>query len=308
MRRTFAVGVLLAFWLLTTIGIQAAMSMFTTAAAARRVAVVTGANKGIGYHIALQLAQSGLFDNVVLACRDRSRAAAALESISAELAKDEACSAVTVSAEDLTVGDESSHERFAAKMKEAFGKVDCLVNNAGFAFKGADPTPFEGQTKPTIDINFRGTVAFTETMLPLIKEGTTDPRIVNVASMSGRLGQLSPELQKRFSSETLTMSELHQLVNDFEEAVHRGTYRQEGWGSSNYGLSKLALIAATRVLARENPDIAINSCCPGYCATDMSSHKGPRHPSDGAKNAVLPATMKDPPTGAFFSDYQVAEW
>jgi short chain dehydrogenase len=140
-----------------------------------------GNNKGIGYFIALQLGLPGLFQHIILACRDRTRAAAAVESMRAQLP-----STVTVRAETLTVGDSASHSEFAARMQQTFGKIDCLVNNAGFAFKGADTTPFNDQTKPTLDTNFRGTVNFTETMLPLIDQGS-DPRIVNVASMSGLL-------------------------------------------------------------------------------------------------------------------------
>lgn len=269
-----------------------------------RVAIVTGSNKGIGYFIALQLGMSGLFQHIILACRDKSRADIAVESMRAQLP-----ATVTVHAETLTVGDPTSHSEFAAKMQSAFGKVDCLVNNAGFAFKNADPTPFKDQTKPTLDINFRGTIDFTETMLPLITIGS-DPRIVNVASMAGRLSQVSPALQANFNSDALTMPELRQIIDDFESVAQKGTHTAAGYSNSNYGMSKLALIAATRILARQchNPDIAVNCCCPGYCKTDMTSQNGMRDPSDGARNAVIPVTMANPPTGAYFADYKVAQW
>lgn len=267
-----------------------------------RVAVVTGANKGIGYFIALQLALSGLFREIVLGCRDVNRAKEAVDSIQAQLP-----STVKVSSYPFVLGDTESHNAFAKQMEENFGKVDCLVNNAATAFKNADPTPFKEQTKPTLDVNFRATMDFTEKILPLLKKGN-DPRLVNVASMSGRLGQLSPNLQKEFSSPSLTIPELHSLVDRYERDVQEDAHAANGWGNSNYGLSKLALIAATKVLAREHPEIAINCCCPGACKTDMSSHRGSRDPSDGAKNAVMPATMENPPKGAFFRDYQVSEW
>lgn len=222
-----------------------------------RVAVVTGSNKGIGYFIALQLGLSGLFQNIILACRDSGRAATAVASMQAELP-----ASVKVESASLTVGDSTSHTEFAQYMEKTFGKVDCIVNNAGFAYKHADPTPFKGQTKKTLDINYRGTIDFTTTMLPLLKKGS-DPRLVNVASMAGRLSQVSPALQAKFSSKSLTLPELNGLVNDFEAAVQDGTHSEKGYSNSNYGMSKLALIAATKVLARENPDMAINCCCPG---------------------------------------------
>ena len=68
----------------------------------------------------------------------------------------------------------------------------------------------------------------------------------------------------------------------------------------------------TKVWAREEASnrIKVNCCCPGYCDTDMTSHKGPRPPSDGAKNAVLPAVMEAAscPTGEFFENCGIGKW
>lgn len=272
-----------------------------------RVAVVTGANKGIGYFIALQLGLSGLFEHVILGCRDATRGQAAVDSIQQQLSS--TASSTKASFLPVEIGNPDSHTRFRQLLEENFGgQLDVLVNNAALAFKGADPTPFEQQTKPTLDVNFRGTVDFTETLLPLLQKGR-DPRLVNVASMAGRLKQLSPKLQQQFASPTLTITELRQLVDTFATDVEKGQHAKQGWSNSNYGMSKLAVIAATKVWARDySGTIAVNCICPGYCSTDMSSHKGPRSAEDGAKNAVLPATMKDPPTGQFFENMEVSEW
>lgn len=187
-----------------------------------RVAVVTGANKGVGFHIASQLVKSGLFSTVILACRDVERGRAAAMEVGGEFIA------------PLMVGDSDSTEAFAAAVASKYGRVDVLVNNAAIAFKGSDPTPFSQQTKPTLDVNFRGTLAVTEAMLPLLRaRGVEDPRIVNVASMAGKLRQLSPALQSRFSSTTLSLAGLHQLVDQFEADVGTGTHKQNGWGNSN---------------------------------------------------------------------------
>jgi carbonyl reductase 1 len=277
------------------------------ALSASRVAVVTGSNQGIGYFIALQLAMSGKFGNVILACRDETRGQAAVAKMQRELGKNAATASASLRYEPLTLGDHDSHVQFSKKMEENFGHVDVLINNAATAFKGADPTPFAEQTKPTLDINFRGTVDFTEQMLPLVRKGT-DPRIVNVSSMSGRLSQLSPQLQQTFSSPDLNMGQLQALIGKFESDVQSGTHRQNGWSNTNYGMSKLAVTAATKIWARQEPGISINCCCPGYCKTSMTSFSGQRPPEEGSQNAVIPATMENPPTGDFFSNMEVSTW
>ena len=280
-----------------------------------RIAVVTGANKGIGYFIALQLGLSGLFSKIILGCRDATRGTLAATQLQQTLADtNENTSTELFRFVPLTIGDPNSHSDFCKTMQEEFGKVDVLVNNAGFAYKNADPTPFEGQTHKTLEINYYGLVDFTEKMMPLLRKGD-DPRLVNVASRSGRLGQVSRDLQDAFTDKTLTIPKLNALIDEFKDDVRTGVHRQKGWSNTNYGISKLGVIAATRVWARQeaalsssSSNIKVNSCCPGYCDTDMTSHKGPRPANEGAKNAVIPATMDNPPTGAFFSNFGVAEW
>jgi carbonyl reductase 1 len=268
-----------------------------------RVAVVTGANKGVGYFIALQLGLSGLFSSVILGCRDSTRGLAAVDQMQSLSAQ----SGVEYKFLPLTIGDEASHDEFCQKVENEFGKVDVLVNNAGFAYKGSDPTPFQGQTRKTLQINYFGLVDFTEKMMPLLRKGS-DPRLVNIASMAGRLGQVSAGRQQQFADENLTIPQLNKLMDEFEEDVQQGNHKQHGWSNSNYGMSKLGVVAATRIWARQEPSIRANCCCPGYCATDMTSHRGSRPAEDGAKNAVIPATMESPPTGAFFRNYEIATW
>merc|ERR1712157_138325 len=210
----------------------------------------------------------------------------------------------------LELGNGQSHMEFCQRMEHEFGgSVDVLVNNAGFAYKNADPTPFKAQTAKTFQTNYYGLVDFTQQMMPFLRKGT-DARIVNVASMAGWLGQVSPRLQAKFTDPQLTIPELNKLMKSFEDDVQKGVHKQKGWSNTNYGMSKLGVIAATNVFAREEAvnNISVVSCCPGYCATDMTSGGGRRSAEDGAKNAVIPATMKNPPTGVYFADYQVSQW
>lgn len=287
---------------------SAASSIATAIPNTDRVAIVTGANKGIGYHIALQLASSDMFSHVILGCRDETRGMNALRKMKHTL--DKSSHKCILSFVPLTIGDKDSHESFRNTMESKYNKVDVLVNNAAFAFKKSSIVPFELQCGPTLDVNFYGTVDFTETMLPLIRKGM-DARIVNVASKNGLLAQLpSSELREKFVSDFLTIQELRKLVRKFEHDVLVEKRTQNGWGDSNYSLSKLALIAATKIWAREESInvVKVNCCCPGHCDTDMSSHKGPRTAADGAKNAVLPATMPKCGTGVFYQNLQESEW
>lgn len=244
-----------------------------------RIAVVTGGNKGIGYFIALHLGLSGLFSKIILGCRDPQRGLAAANELQLKM---QGSSDTMFQYVRLTIGDSESHSNFCQQMEQEFGKVDVLVNNAGFAYKGSDPTPFKEQTQKTLEVNYFGLVDFTERMLPLLRRGK-DARLVSVASLSGRLSQVSNDLQKRFTDESLTIAQLHVLMNEFKEDVKAGTHKNNGWSNSNYGISKLGVIAATNIWARQESSMKVNSCCPGYCATDMSSHKGPRPPIEGAK-------------------------
>ena len=162
--------------------------------AAARVAVVTGANKGVGYHIAQSLVHSGLFSVVVLGCRDPTRGQHAAAEIGG-------CAEYM----PLEVGNAASADAFAEALVARHGRCDVLVNNAGnacsskwrsglgsgggsrssalpttttnagIAFKDADPTPFAEQTKPTLDVNYRGTLALTKRLLPLLQAGDDPP-------------------------------------------------------------------------------------------------------------------------------------
>ena len=127
--------------------------------------------------------------------------------------------------------------------------------------------------------------------------------------MLGNLGILKSEDKKRlFLSPSLTLEELKGYMSAFvDEVESKGT--DNSWTNSNYGMSKLGVIAMTRALAVREPGMRINCYCPGYCDTDMTSHKGPRSPAQGAETGVMLATIgKDGPTGKFYSNGVEAEW
>ena len=167
---------------------------------------------GIGKEIARQLLQNSY--KVILGCRseDAGRAAAA-----------ELGGAVTVLA--LDISDAASIGCAAAAVAHEFGALDVLVNNAGIAFKGSDPTPFTAQAAPTVDTNFFGTVACTAAFLPLLLQSKNSPRIVNVASQAGHLDILpSRERRQAFESDALTLAQLEGFMREFVADVQNGQH------------------------------------------------------------------------------------
>ena len=272
----------------------------------RKVALVTGSNKGIGYHIARNILSHKLDGEneesehafvCILGCRDESLAKKAAESLAAATQN----SSVDVVTIDLM--DESTMDKAVSYIEDTYGRCDVLVNNAAVCYN--DPTlygkvkhtPFAEQAKITIATNFFGTLALTRKLLPLLDEtGTktdTKPRIINIASSAGRLS-IIPSQEKRdaISSENLTLEELEGHMNDFVRSAQEGTHATEGWPNTGYGVSKVGIISMTKILARKYSDrMMINSVDPGYCATDQNNNQGVIPAERGAVTPYLLATI-----------------
>jgi carbonyl reductase 1 len=249
----------------------------------RKVAVVSGANRGIGKEIARKLAQAGL--EVIAGSRELRAGREAAEEIGARPAA-------------LDVTDGAS----VGALAEELERVDVLVNNAGIAMKGFDATV----ARRTIEVNFLGPMHLTDTLLPKMTRGA---RVVMVSSGQGELARFGPRVRRCFESETLTRDELVTFVDSFVLDVEAGTHEQRGWPSSAYAVSKGALNALTRVMARELEDdprgIRINAVCPGWVATRMGGASAPRTPEEGADTPVwLALEAPSELTGHFFRDRQ----
>lgn len=197
---------------------------------------------------------------------------------------------------DLT--DDASIANAARWVEDEYGSLDVLVNNAAVCFNDptlygkVDHTPFERQAGITIRTNYFGTLGVMQSFLPLL-EKSPSPKVVNVASAAGRLTILrSRRLTDAFTSDTLTMPELSKLMEEFVSDVEGGTHAENGWPDTCYGVSKLGVIALTRVIARERPGIMVNSVDPGYCRTDQNDNRGVVDPADGAYTPYLLTLME----------------
>lgn len=236
------------------------------------IALVTGANKGIGFEIAGGLGRLGW--RVGVGAREARRREEALDKLRAEGAD-----AFGVA---LDVTSDDSVAAAARLLAETQGRLDVLINNA--AITGGmpqNPTAVDPATMlQVVNTNVVGVIRVTNAMLPLLRRSTS-PRIVNMSSSVGSLTlQTTPDA----------------FVGPISAA---------------YSPSKTFLNAVTVQYAKEllDTNILINAACPGYCATDLNGFRGTRTAEQGAQIAIKLATVPDGgPTGRFFDDAGPVAW
>lgn len=259
----------------------------------RRVALVTGANKGIGKEIARLLGETSDVTTII-ASRNQALGEAAAAELGSECGPDSDIICIR-----LDLVDDDTIRSAAEFITKEYGHLDVLVNNAAVCFN--DPTlygavsytPFEQQAGITVNTNYFGTSAVTDAMLPLLQQSDS-PRIINVASAAGRLSILkSPARVKQFTSESLQTTELDNLLKEFVSDAEQGVHGKRGWPNTAYGVSKLGIIAYTRILAREYPNMMVNSVDPGFCKTDQNNNQGNVDPKRGAQTPFLLATVEE---------------
>ena len=252
-----------------------------------RTVLVTGANRGIGLEVCRQLKAAGFA--VILTARDADEGRAAADSLG-----------VAFSPLDVTASEDIA--ALADDLRQQGRRLDGLINNAGVSLDGFD----SGVVRQTLAVNFFGALGLTEALLPLIGDGGA---IAMVSSGMGELSAYAPALSARFSDPNLTRDQLVTLVNEFIAGVDTGTYRQAGWPGSAYRVSKTALIALARLLARDLAPRAIhvNAVCPGWVRTRMGGTLAPRRVEKGAASVIWAMTPGET-TGGFFRDGKPASW
>ncbi|GAA1235812.1 SDR family oxidoreductase [Prauserella halophila] len=248
--------------------------MTETKTTGTKTALVTGANKGIGFAIARGLGEAGF--RVGVGARDETRREAAVGALRGDGIEAFGVP-LDVTADDSTADDSAAS---AARLLESDpGRLDVLVNNAGIGGStdgGAqDPTTLDLDVLRTVlDTNVFGTVRVTNAMLPLLQRSSS-PRIVNMSSDMG----------------SLTL--------------------QTGPPLAAYAPSKTMLNSITAQYARRLADtgVIVNAACPGLVATDFTGHQGWRTPEQGAAIAVRLATLPDDgPRGGFFNEEGSVPW
>jgi NAD(P)-dependent dehydrogenase (short-subunit alcohol dehydrogenase family) len=240
------------------------------------IALVTGANKGIGLEIAARLAGHGL--TVLLGARDPERRAKGVAELRAR--------GRTAHPLALDVTDRESVRAAAEQVEERFGRLDVLVNNAGVSGDVTRQRPGAADlavTRQVFEVNVFAVIAVTDAMLPLLRR-SPNGRIVNVTSSLGSLGLMTTP----------------------------GTHQAKLPASTAYRPAKTALNALTVQYAQELRDagILVNAADPGGCATDFTMGRPiSRTAAQGAAIAVRLATLGDDgPTGGYFNDDGALPW
>jgi carbonyl reductase 1 len=243
-----------------------------------KTAVVTGASRGLGRETSTELEARGF--RVIRAVRRPGNPSEREHA--------------------LDVSDGVSVTRFAEGLHDE--RIDVLVNNAGMTMKGFDADV----ARTTLETNFFGAMRVTDAVLPRIPDGGA---VVMVSSGMGELSCVSASLREKLLDPGLTRDALVALIRSFVDDVARGKHEQAGWPSSAYRVSKVALNALTRILARDLAArrIRVNAVCPGWVRTDMGGSQADRTVAQGAASIVA-TVLDEQATGGFFRDGNRIDW
>lgn len=273
----------------------------------KRVAVVSGSNKGIGFEIVKSLCNK--WDGDVLLCsRSEERGQQAIK-----LLHDQGFKRAKLAS--LAVDDIASINKLKERLVTEYGGLDILVNNAAIAYLKEDRNI--DIACETMNINVTSLANVCDILFPILRPRA---RVVNLSSSAGMLKRIpGEELRKRIGCSDLTRQDLDLLVKEYVEDVRNGRQEEKGWphtGYASYMVSKVFVSALTWIQHRdflkdEREDIVINAVHPGYVVTDMTRNTGDLTPEEGARAPVMCCLVPEngEPRGRMVSfDGSVVDW
>jgi carbonyl reductase 1/carbonyl reductase 3 len=275
----------------------------------QKVILVTGSNKGIGFGIIETLLEKKSKLVIILSARNEELGKKSYELLSSKYpdSKDK------FYFHQLDITKEESIKNFCSWVKEKFGKLDYIVNNAGVATHG-DLFNID-VCNSTFEVNVYGTINFTEYILKndmINKSG----KIIMVGSIAGSLNKLKNEELKNGFKNAKTYKELLDMGELFKKSVINDSVEKDGWCKNTYAVSKMIVNSYARVLALRDEikhnDISVYSAHPGWVKTDMAGPKAPLSIKEGAETEVflieLPDGINPEYQGKYFDKCKVSSF
>ena len=291
-----------------------------------KLAVVTGANQGIGYYIVKALLLQGGF-KVQMMCRRTDAANEAISKLKAEVPTADA--GLLLKPIELRLDDDASISSAVSHMSEKLGEgetIDVLINNAGVLFseESAPEMSLYERAEKTVKVNTIGTLQLTEGLLPLMSRGG---RIIMVSSRMGAFNAAatSEALRTKLASLDGSPDEAIRLTADYLQKSAANTAQEAGWvvdGKSAYCVSKALLNMWVRLVtvasggsgsgssAYKEKRIKIISCSPGWCQTRMTGQKGHKTAEEGADTPAWLTWEADNliKAGGFYADRKLIRY
>ena len=275
----------------------------------KKIVLVTGSNKGIGYGIIEMLLEKKTNLRIILTSRNEDLGKKSFNKLLTKYpySKD------YFYYHQLDITNKESISNLISWIRSQFGKIDYLVNNAGLGTHGV--TTDINLHVSVLEVNVFGTINFTEEMIKnnmLNKKG----KIILVGSMMGNLNRLNSYKLKNDFKNAKTTQDLLNLGEAFKNSCLKGTVEKDGWCSNSYCVSKMIVNSYPRILSYrkeiENNDISVYSAHPGWVKTDMTGPEAPLTIREGAENEVflieLPDGINKEYQGKYFDRFKVASF
>ncbi|KAJ3040550.1 hypothetical protein HDV00_010730 [Rhizophlyctis rosea] len=258
------------------------------AAQAYKTILITGANKGIGFHAARLLAEKYPQTTILMGTRTLSNAEFALKSLRSESSSQY----TNLIPFQIDVASQDSVACAAEAFKQKYGTLDVLLNNAGIA---------NDNREEVFEVNVYGVKRTIEAFQPLF---SSHPRVIVVSSEVGTstLNKMTPSLQKTFTSiDTLSWPTLETLIKDYLSPTPSQTWPNPAQTFGAYGVSKTFISAWSRLYAQQHPEVRVAVVCPGYCKTDLAPN-GTRGADKGGESVIWPVVEDGWKQGGFYKD------
>lgn len=267
-----------------------------------KIVIVTGANRGIGNAICKLILEDKSITPLTLFATSRAG-----EDLNLPTRDDQ-----QIFYPSLDISSASSRQAFWEKVQSGTSVLDVLINNAGVNLD--NEFGVENASK-TLETNYRGTLEMTRAALPMMREKTGEGpgsggRIVSLSSVGSSLKTWKPELAEKVRAID-SMEELEKMMQEYLKLVEQGRDADTGFPSErSYGVSKTAINVLTKLLARENPEVTINCCCPGWIDTgmgDLVSSRKMKPPKTPEQGAIIPFRLAFGDIGSVSGKYWANE-